>query len=42
MNGILSYRETLPRDSIGVVEFLVDKVGLDLLFELLMCLLEAL
>jgi hypothetical protein len=45
MNGILSYPETLPRDS-GLFDFLVDVVGVDSIFELglelLMCFLEVL
>jgi hypothetical protein len=43
MGGILSYPETQPRDS-ALVDFLVDAVGtdvvFDLVFELLACFLE--
>jgi hypothetical protein len=45
MRGILSYPETQPHDSglfRRVIEFLVDRVGLDNTLDLLTCLLEAL
>jgi hypothetical protein len=45
MGDILSYPETQPRDS-AVVDFLVDAVGtdvvFDLVFELLVCFLDVL
>jgi hypothetical protein len=45
MNNILSYPETQPYDFdlfCGVVEFLLEEVGLDIALDLLTCLLEAL
>jgi hypothetical protein len=48
MNGFLSYPEPHPHDPgpdtlfCGLVEFLVDRVGLDNALNLLTCLLETL